>query len=155
LIAGNKELVVGDIFTQADIDNGQLTYSATEKGYQGKDFFLFLAYDYTNSFVGPEEFIIDVNDSHPSGTSKVDRDHSIEVVPNPSSGMVELTMLDRGMWKDAVVRVVNMQGYTFMSKKVVSDKGRMSIDLSSLHPGQYIIVVESGNYIAKKRVVKI
>jgi hypothetical protein len=155
LIAGNKELVVGDIFTQADIDNGQLTYSATEKGYQGKDFFLFLAYDYTNSFVGPEEFIIDVNDSNPSGTSKVDRGHSIEVVPNPSSGMVELTMLDRGMWKDAVVRVVNMQGYTFMSKKVVSDKGRMSIDLSSLHPGQYIIIVESGNYIAKKRVVKI
>lgn len=148
-------LNVGDHFTQQNIDDGTLRYNANEPGYEGPDGFDFLAFDHTNSFAGPETYDIDINQSNPSSVHTTSIDKVIEVLPNPSSGIVQLSYRGKETLKDVQIRVMDMKGRVVMPKIIASQLHTLTLNLSSLSSGTYIIMVESGNYIAKKRLVKI
>lgn len=148
-------LKVGDRFSQADIDGNHILYSSTSPDYQGGDIFSFIASDVINTFIGPHDFVIDINDGHPASSGKISIDHIITVLPNPVSGQVTVQYSGKDMLRDAAIQVFDTNGRLMYNAKKEGQWKNVSIDLSSYAPSTYIVVVKSGNYISKKRVVKI
>ncbi len=148
-------LKTGNTFTQDDVDGGKLLYSAEESGYQGEDRFAFLVSDESNVFIGPENFVIDIRDGYPSGTAHVNMDASLELIPNPANGAVEVILSGTELKNDLVLKVLDIRGIPVIQQTGTGMSQKKHINLASLPSGTYIVVVQSGNYIAKRRLVKI
>lgn len=145
----------GDTFTQENVDAGKVVFSAEELDYQGGDGFAFLVSDVSNLFIGPENFIIDIRESYPSGTSHINMDAMVDLVPNPTSGLIDLKCVGMDLKEDVEIQILDIRGVSVMRPFKAQLNLGNRIDLTSLSSGVYLIVVQSGNYIAKKRLVKI
>ena len=155
LYLDNARLKKGDTFTQENVDAGKFVFSAEELDYQGEDGFAFLVSDISNLFIGPENFIIDIRESYPSGTSHINMDAMVDLVPNPTSGLIDLKCVGMDLKEDVEIQILDIRGVSVMRPFKAQLNLGNRIDLTSLSSGVYLIVVQSGNYIAKKRLVKI
>jgi hypothetical protein len=68
-----------------------------------------------------------------------------KVYPNPSSGLVHIQFM--GTVNDrATVRLVNIQGVTVYQREIALDAKILSVDLSSVASGSYILFIKSKDY---------
>ncbi|GAA5221925.1 hypothetical protein GCM10025777_25550 [Membranihabitans marinus] len=75
-----------------------------------------------------------------------------KVFPNPSQGDLEL-QLDFDIVKDLEINVVNALGETIKISKYDNVKNStINLDLNSLVPGQYFLILKSGGQIANRKI---
>jgi len=152
-----SKLSVGQQFKQEDIDNGIMHYDADQLNYQGADRFDFLVFDSQATFIGPYTMFIDINDQNPLSTKEdlTKADHLVTLFPNPSVGQFTLTYAGKTALNDVSIQVFNLNGNAMWSKSYAGNWNNASMDLTFLSAGTYIVVLKSGNYISKKRLVKL
>lgn len=85
-----------------------------------------------------------------TGNEDLIRNNQIHVYPNPTTGIVQIT-LPFGQIAD--IQVINMSGQAvYCSKSSGSD--RVTLDLDFLHQGVYLVQVKSKNYTEVQQLIK-
>ncbi|MBK8427274.1 MAG: T9SS type A sorting domain-containing protein [Lewinellaceae bacterium] len=77
---------------------------------------------------------------------------SVQITPNPSSGMVQVSALF-GQTRKGSVQVLNVLGQTVLNKNFQSAFLNESIDLQGSAPGVYFVRVQSGGEQVVRKVV--
>jgi hypothetical protein len=77
---------------------------------------------------------------------------SVQVTPNPSTGLFQVSALFDGR-RQGSVQVLNVLGQTVLSKKFQSDVLNESVDLQAHAPGIYFVRVSSGKDAVSRKVV--
>lgn len=81
-------------------------------------------------------------------------DNSIEVSPNPTSGLLNLNFNFAQEFKNVNISVSNIMGQTLNSKELQNTtSGNTSFDLSNMPAGVYLIHITDGAKFSTKRVV--
>lgn len=151
------DLKLGDTFTQQDLDNNLILYEATDVNYEGKDEFDFIVSDDLASILGPSTLYIDINDDHPASTQETDIaiDDQIVLMPNPAHANLTVSYNGKQQLRDVSIQVYTVTGQVIWTGFQSGIWTSSLLDLGSKAPGTYYIVVKSGNYISKKRLVKL
>ncbi len=151
------DLRIGDTFTQQDLDNNNVIFEATDENYEGNDQFDFLVNDAISSFFGPSTLNIDISDQHPASTqqSDISMDDQIILMPNPSHENFTIAYKGKLQLKDVSIQVFSVNGHQVWGEIHTGIWNNSAISLGSVASGTYFIVVKSGNYISKKRLVKL
>ena len=70
---------------------------------------------------------------------------SLNVFPNPSTGLVELTLEDQGLIGSGNLKVFDLNGKLLIDKPVVLNSGPISLNFSNLENGIYLIRLWTGD----------
>ena len=152
---GSELMTLGSEFTQQDIDDLKVLYTTEDPTYQGGDYFDFLSFDSNGTFIGPERFLIDINDGHPASSRTINLDDAITMMPNPAGNIIQLQYVGKEVLKDVNIQIFGVNGNIVRNEKHEGVWRNTSIDLTPYVSGTYVVVLKSGNYISKKRLVKL
>jgi alpha-amylase len=141
--------------------DGRVYVTAPARGYR-----VWVREDEFESYQKPEE-IKDPQDSDDdsdtpenpddpqNGTDPKDKEETeLLIYPNPSQDRFTIIMgdLKKGPYD---IKVVDVQGNKVMTASVQGDLLAYTLDLAHLHDGCYMLLVQSGNKVKKKKIVKI
>lgn len=146
-IDGNQ-ISIGDQFTQQDIAEDKLVYSALNEDYV--TYFSFTVIDGEGGFIGITNFEIDVNEL----TSIKDDlfNEVIGIYPNPAKDQITIDFT-KSTQNYLSFDVINIQGQKVMQKNLGSNT-KVTVDVSLLSSGFYIINLKTeNNSIAKKIII--
>ncbi|NNE26903.1 MAG: T9SS type A sorting domain-containing protein [Saprospiraceae bacterium] len=134
-------MVVGDQFTQADIDDGLIKY-VHEGTEDVEDGFVFTVIDGAGGWIDLTRFVINVNANVISSTEDILEDGSrFNIYPNPTSGL--LNVHDEGnSFESWNLELLSFAGQLLQSSKM---KNHTSLDISNLEAGSYIIRLSNAN----------
>jgi len=94
--------------------------------------------------------------TNPNALSKIDKESSLAVYPNPTTGTLYLKASDSEM-SDAIVEIFNMTGQKMFSKELSVEVGNSpsmpSLNISELPKGIYVLKVTSHLQKAVKRII--
>lgn len=76
----------------------------------------------------------------------------IEVSPNPVSSTLNVKIANKIGTKNLNVKIVSTSGETVLNLGALSFSAMMSLDLSQLYSGSYMLVIEAGDYISAKSI---
>lgn len=79
-------------------------------------------------------------------------EEALTLHPNPSSGLIKVR-LPEALSTDAIVTVIDMTGRQVTQQNVAGTNDEISVDLSNVAQGMYILQVQSGDKVARKRVI--
>ncbi len=142
--------VVGDQFTQADINNLKVRYMhdvVTELS----DSFDFTVIDGEGGWVDITTFDINVDDSCIVNVNDVDANFAINIFPNPTNDVINIDVkaVDQ---KDYSIQIFDLKGQ-LMTKKQIGSKSSFveTMDVSQFNSGIYIVKVisETGYNVSK------
>lgn len=83
------------------------------------------------------------------GVEDIALSNAVQITPNPSNGLVQLTI--DGAYATANVSVVNVQGKEIRNIENVT--GTTTLNLTSLAAGAYFVKVSTNNAVAVKKIV--
>uniref|UniRef100_UPI00404B1752 S8 family serine peptidase n=2 Tax=Flavobacterium sp. TaxID=239 RepID=UPI00404B1752 len=144
LLRNGTSLAIGDVFTQAEVNQGALIYSNTLTEPTNDSFKvdinnLILAWlpNQTINIVINETLAFDDFESE-----------NLKVYPNPSTGIVNISA---GLfWLDAEVTVYDLTGRLILQKTVADDQ--ISIDLSNHNDGLYLVLIEKEGHKSTHKI---
>jgi subtilisin-like proprotein convertase family protein len=67
-------------------------------------------------------------------------DEEISLFPNPTNGIIQLEMVSPSTWNE--LNVLDIQGRILRSNRIGLNQNRISLDLSSLSPGVYLVNIK-------------
>jgi len=82
---------------------------------------------------------------------------SVSLFPNPTTGKFEILASDLST-EEINVEIFDRQGRLVFAQKVEAGRivgGRLSIDITSLQTGVYMVSIDTGNTAYRKKLVKI
>ncbi|MEZ5031610.1 MAG: M12 family metallo-peptidase [Saprospiraceae bacterium] len=144
-------LTAGATFTQADIDQENLTYEDTSQA-EGLDGFLFTVQDGQGGWFGIEQYPIRTTmtvsvDNLPPG------EIGLEVFPNPTTGDLYLQIRDTDL-QPTQIQIVNVLGMVVPVSVLTNGSNRLHVDLSRVPDGMYLVRVflPEGQAVTKVQV---
>jgi len=149
LAVNGNNLLAGDTFTQADIENNQLTYTSNGT-FVALDNFKFIVEDPNGGWVGVEEFQIGlISNLQPLS------EFQLSARPNPTQDFL-LINLDGVQSKKASVRLIDMQGRTLeaVNLPLSNGEGKTRLDMSNFAIGMYLLEVEVNGSKQFKKILK-
>jgi subtilisin-like proprotein convertase family protein len=139
---------VGDQFSQSDVDEDKLVYSAITEDYL--TYFSFTVIDGEGGFIGVTNFEIEVNELTSTKEELLGED--IVIYPNPAKDQLTID-LSKSTLKYVSFNILNIQGQSLM-KKNLGNAEKINVDVSLLTTGFYIIQLKTeNNSIAKKIII--
>jgi len=99
--------------------------------------------------IGTREGDVVLNEHSPLSTTRLNDNTISAIYPNPSTGIIYLDTHQ----PITSIEVVNFVGTTMYKASPISDKNRMTIDLSAYPKGMYILKINSDGYTEQKKVV--
>ena len=142
------ELGLGEVFTQADIDNGLISY-AQDGSQQAFDAFTYSTLDQNNGWSGLQRFNIRVTDVVSIAQASVE---PLRIFPNPTDGKLTVALPD-GL-REAHVSLFNQQGEQLQQRQVRGEQA-LSLSLGQYPAGLYLLRVRAqGRTWAEKVQVK-
>ncbi|MEL6134400.1 MAG: cadherin-like domain-containing protein, partial [Bacteroidota bacterium] len=143
-------LAVGETFTQENINNGDLTYTATtaDPSSPAADQFDFTVTSATGGWVGVPTFIIDVR---PVSNDKLLKG-GWSIYPNPATDMLTLTR-DQVPAGDVTIRLVDIQGRIILQKKMDYARQTEQLNVSEIAEGVYGVQVSDENGVFVHKVL--
>jgi hypothetical protein len=85
----------------------------------------------------------------------VKNEYSMQLLPNPAQNTVNISW-NFDLQKDASLRIHDISGKEVMSRTLSSDTydpGGLSLDISMLHRGVYVVNIVSGNTLISEKLV--
>nr|MBS0038500.1 proprotein convertase P-domain-containing protein [Saprospiraceae bacterium] len=137
------ERTTGFTFTQLDINEGKLKYTA-EVNEELNDHFTFVVVDDRLAWNGIESFNIAIREDAISNVEELaeGENSKLFVFPNPSNGTINFT-LQAGMGDEVIYAIYNSVGKAVSQGREVF-QGNHSLELNHLPAGVYIIRVNVG-----------
>lgn len=143
----------GSTFTQADLDNGSVTYNQLS-GVNDLDSFIFTVDDGTGGWTGAHTFNINANEDFPSSSQDLEFKELFALYPNPTNGQTKIFFFDR-LTEDVVIEVHNLQGQIIQANKVNNGTKAYNLDLNSVSDGVYLVKTQIGEaFFVEKITVK-
>jgi len=139
-------LSVGDQFTQADINNGNINYASGTANYETE--FLFTVIDGEGGFLGITRFDIEVSD--PSGTFDAGIANDISIYPIPANDRLTIDVSESSEIFTSY-DLVNVNGQTLTTGSINS--AMISVDISQYPSGVYFLNIKNNEYSIPKRIV--
>ncbi len=146
LFKGQKLIVVGDTFTQADINQDLISYSHLSENYS-YDQFTFNLEDPTGFILTDQIFNITINETTGVETNS---DAWISVYPNPAKDIIHLTK-KKGI-APVKIELINSTGQC--QKEFMLD-GNSAVFIKDLKAGVYFIRIIKDSEIIIKKFIKI
>lgn len=137
---------VGDQFTQADIDNGNINYASGTSNYETE--FLFTVIDGEGGFLGITNFDIEVSD--PNGTFDAVIANEISMYPIPTNDRLTIDLSESSETFTSY-DLLNQNGQLVNTGKINSKT--VSINVSQYPSGVYFINIKNEQYTIPKRIV--
>lgn len=140
LVLNGNSLIVGDQFTQAQINNTELKY-IHEGTDMAQDSFVFTVIDGQGGWLDLTTCNIAIGPDFPSSTNDLNIAQSFKLFPNPSHGFVTVES------EDNKVSNLNIEIYGLDGKRVqiVNAFEGKTINLSNLDNGLYIFKISDGD----------
>ncbi len=142
----NSNLSIGAQFTQADIDNGNITYTSAGANYNTS--FSFTVIDGVGGFLGINDLDIEVSD--PNSTFDLGVANEISVYPIPTKDRLTI---DLSASSEVFVnyQIVDINGRT-VTNQTISSKV-IELDMSQYPTGVYIINIMNDKLSIPKRII--
>ncbi len=149
---GNTALIVGDQFTQQDINTNRLRYRHDPASSASTDAFSFTIEDGNGGWVGITQFDIEIDGAFTSSVADIDDTSFISVYPNPVNNNlnVEFSEYDGSPLK---VSLYNLDGRLIISKPINS--ATSILEMGSFNTGVYLLEIENGENRYQKRILKV
>lgn len=146
-------LNAGDTFTQANIDQGNISYRH-DGGDSERDFFTFTVKDGAGGWFGTPEFIINIGDDVQVSTNELEETIDIQLFPNPARDVLNV-QFDRLFDRQMIIDIYNVQGQ-LMSRRIEANVGgQLHFDTSKLAGGIYFMRIQNnGKGIVRKFTVQ-
>lgn len=100
----------------------------------------------------PRTAVVATIDNCTSGLNSVADEASIKVYPNPTNGLLDVT-IDNSL-QDGKVEIYNTVGDILQIRSISNDENRMQLDLSGYPVGIYFIKVTSDNQCFSGKIIK-
>lgn len=138
------DLLVGDTFSQDDVNSNRISYSNSETE-STNDSFKVTILNASNGWLPNVIIPITIQNS----LSLVDnRSNEILVYPNPSNGNVTVSTFENN---ETMINVSDVQGRIILSKKELSNT--ILLDLNSFSDGVYFISIQHKNIKTTKKII--
>lgn len=137
---------VGAQFTQADIDNGKLSYKSGSWNYNTS--FTFTVIDGEGGFLGINNFNIEVNNPNNTFDAEVANEISVYPVPANDRLTIDLSKSDKTFIS---YELVNVNGQLLATGNINSKS--ISVNVSQYPTGVYFLSIKSDLYSIPKRIV--
>ncbi len=138
-------LKAGDTFTQADIDNGLVAYF--DFGSSGLQSFNFAVTDGEGGVAGGT-FVF----QFPTSEKEPLLSLPFTVMPNPASESV-LISFPEALDSEAQVQLLDASGRMVQTAQTAAGATNMSMNVSNLPNGMYILTIQDANAIGTKKIV--
>lgn len=148
LTKNEQPLILGESFTQEEINRGAISYVHNTSEY-GVDSFDFVVIDGESGWLPIHTFNIDIDNSSSSDDFN-SRESKIWLYPNPAQSVLNITTLD-GVHPIDQIKVYDLNG-RLISQHIWNQKSG-TLEVSSFPRGIIILQVQSGNAVITKRVV--
>lgn len=139
-------MLVGDTFTQAELNQGSVSYSSPE-GVLGTTQFSFTASDGEGGFLGITDFLIDVDSNHPSSVNELPQE-KVNVYPNPASEIINLEFQDLDGVK--TIQLYDFTGALIRTKNTQENK--VSLQVQDLPSGHYYLNIDHSDGSINRKI---
>jgi hypothetical protein len=138
-------LKAGDTFTQADLDNGSVSY--VDFGSAGLQSFNFAVTDGEGGVTGGT-FVF----QFPSSDNEPRFNLPFTVMPNPASESI-LISFPEALGSEARVQLFDASGRMAQMAQTNAGATNLTIDVSRLSSGMYILTIQDAKSVGTKKVV--
>lgn len=140
LLKNGIKLNVGDTFTQADINNGSITYAYTgDQNQSADDGFNFVVQDNEGGWIGVNRFNIRVNS--PTAVDDNNFKYKVSVYPNPAFDFINVKIEDSPVVFNKMT-ICNSMGQLVKTQSVTNNE--FGVDISNLQNGLFFIELSNG-----------
>lgn len=149
---GQDTIRLGDVFSQADVNNGLIRFGAREVDQDTLDQFNFLAYDEKNNWTGQQKFQLFIRNESVSTRPHLVAELPVKWFPNPAS---EYILLENLSSETLLLNCFTLEGKLVFTRRLgVGFKKR--IDITMLHEGFYLLqfIHENTTMTRKLQVVR-
>jgi len=151
LPGGGGLLEVGDQFTQANINSGQIFYLHDGSEIE-MDSFYFIVRHSDGGFIGPQKFIIVTDEDFVSSTSEFRGDWDFTLYPNPARA--ELNLSFGQSIGNPSIRVFSSMGQLLGQYRFEGPQQFIRLETRDLIPGVYHLSVQADQKIVHKTFIK-
>jgi len=145
-----EELVVGDQFTQEDIDANRIRYYSEDETAT-TDQFTFTCIDGEGGWIDITPFDIAIDESFVSDVKEIVGDIDIEINPNPVSE-TSFVSINNTFGKEFNFSILNLNGQVFSQNKYKGDQ-TIEVNVKDFTPGIYFINIESAGQVNHEKMV--
>lgn len=147
LLYNGNPVIIGDQYTQKDINDGKLIYAGEEENYN--TYFSFTVIDGEGGFLGITNFNIEVDELNATFDPSIANE--ISIFPIPATDRISI---DMSTTKEIFTsfEIVNINGQTIKTGEITGSNN-LSIDVSAFAKGVYIINIENDNYSIPKKII--
>lgn len=142
-----EAVIVGDQFTQKDVDDNKLIYTAISENYQ--TYFSFTIIDGEGGFIGITNFEIEADGMTSITETLLEEEISIYPVPAHNSLTIDLSKSSQDYLS---FEVLNLQGQVVLEGSLINES-RVQVDISTLISGFYIVNFKSENNSISKKII--
>ena len=140
LLKNGIKLNVGDTFTQADINNGAITYAYTgDQNQDAEDGFNFVVQDNEGGWVGVNRFNIKIDS--PNAVDEEEINTKISVYPNPAFDYINIKIEESSVSFNKMT-ICNSIGQIVKTQSVTNNE--FGVDISNLKNGLFFIELTNG-----------
>lgn len=140
LLKNGIKLNVGDTFTQADINNGAITYAYTgDQNQSADDGFNFVVQDNEGGWIGVNRFNIRVNS--PNAVDDNNYNYKVSVYPNPANDFINIKIEDSPVVFNKMT-ICNSMGQQVKTQSITNNE--FGVDISNLQNGLFFIELSNG-----------
>lgn len=142
---------IGDTFTQADIDEGRMTYNHLGT-VEEVDNFLFIVDDGTGGWLSTQQFNIEIKAGAVSSTWDLSVGDDLRLYPNPTTGKIWIELPEE-MSREIRLRLYNLQGRLLLQEELNSPADLITQDVSGLSAGVYVVTLQSETAVRTGKVI--
>lgn len=142
------EMLVGDQFSQADLDNGAIRYFDYGIPNAGDNF----RFSVTDGEGGLAADVFHIR-QFPSGTDEPGNALSFMLAPNPAAETARLT-LSEGLNSEAQVMLFNLAGQLMQSQTLPAGATDLRIGMEDLPEGVYMVLLRGEHAMGLRKIVK-
>lgn len=149
LFKAGAVMVVGDTFTQQDVDGFRIAYEHDGSNVRS-DEFRFIIKDAQGGWVGTPAFNIVISEDATVNTKEVELETQIKIYPNPATNLISIEF-SGSLDNIQQIQIFNLQGQLIQQVRNVSPK--MELNVAAFNNGIYVLRVVSNQGITSKKLV--
>ncbi len=147
------KLTVGNIFTQAEINQRSTIRYIHGNNAATSDYFLFVITDGEGGFAGTLKYNIVINPNAPiSATQDAALANAIQVYPNPTASILNVSIYQT-VAQNTKIQLFSVSGQQMIEKNLPEGEIATQLETSHLSDGIYLLKVSNLNGFATKRVM--